>query len=103
LNEFRHSDEFHKQCENEGVKGAATVVFASKMAGRKWGVMSPEEKQVSGFGSGMLFFWCPRELESLTVRFDAYHPRLTRTRQRLNEKPTKLGKPSTGTPDTART
>jgi hypothetical protein len=102
LNEFRHSDEFHKQCENEGVKGAATVVFASKMAGRKWGVMSPEEKQVSGFGSGILFLR-GRNLESLTVRFNAYHPRLTRTRQRLNEKPTKLGKPNTGTPDMART
>jgi len=45
LNEFRHSDEFKKQCEDEGVKGAALVVFASKLAGRKWGVMSPEEKQ----------------------------------------------------------
>jgi hypothetical protein len=57
---------------------------------------------VSGFGSGILFLR-GRNLESLTVRFNAYHPRLTRTRQRLNEKPTKLGKPNTGTPDMART
>ncbi len=34
-------------CAAEGVDGSKMIVFGSKMGGRKWGVMSDEEKKVS--------------------------------------------------------
>lgn len=46
LSEFRKSNEFKEMCAAEGVDGSKMIVFGSKMGGRKWGVMSDEEKKV---------------------------------------------------------